>query len=392
MIAGCYSYIAQPVDSFQLLQRNSLNTTSISSSGVQSSSPSNAIPNPSDDPGPEPGLGPQTGTHSASCFHRLMIRIKRVLIAIGNSYLGQGVFQMIHLSILQFGINMGLMAGGLLGLIFKYEWGLYWLLTVQALLNLINLLWVIFLVPDRPSVAQSAQRIINYGALAQNSAAIDRNYARHPSYSSNPSCQESPVRNQGASTSDNPIQQNLLLTVKQHSSDQPFPPTTEQSLCSPIRRCFRACFGSLFGLLGLSVQLFADTMYTTFIKKKVIPFGRTKVLLALLFIWVYGWVGITESQVYLFMANPFSGSVYAGVATVLVLPIVTWFAVNALLPALKYIFNQADDFTFSAIVVFCGLLFSTMAHFCMGQFFTEPRNWIVYGFVLFFFLSTISFL
>ena len=111
MLAGCYAYIAQPVDSFQLVGEHSINSPSITPSNAAATISSTMIPNTGSEPGQNPDVGSNATLHSDSCLHRLWIQLLRVLIGIGNSYLGQSVLQMVHLSVLQFGINFGLFMG-----------------------------------------------------------------------------------------------------------------------------------------------------------------------------------------------------------------------------------------------------------------------------------------
>ena len=278
MIAGCYAYIAQPVDSFQAVQAHSINTASITTSIAAPTTSSTAISNPDSESGPDRDVSSNANLSSDSCLHRLWINILRVLIAIGNSYLGQGVFQMVHLSILQFGINLGLTFQGFSTQPFEYLYifGINWLVVLLALFNILNLICVIFLVPDMPSVTQAPERIINYGSIAQTSSLIESRTVSPVS---------TPTQVQSSSGID--VDQNLGTTLPTQRSPQPHPRATTQSLFSASAVHLLAYSRGIFDCALFSFKLFVDTLYTTFIKRKVIPFGRTKVLLALLFIWVY---------------------------------------------------------------------------------------------------------
>ena len=347
MIAGCYAYIAQPVDSFQGVQAQPRNTASIRTSIAAATTSSTAISNTVSETELDRDVSSNSNLHSNSCLHRLWIKLLRVLIAIGNSHLGQGVFQMIHLSILQFGINFGLFIGLYISLLLVTILETNWFFALLALLNILNLICAIFLVPDRPSVAKAPQRIINYGSIAQSASLIE---SRTVSPVSSPTLD---LSNSGID-----VEQNLVTTLPTPSSPQPAPRSTTQTLSSAIAVHFRACSCGIFGCALSSFQLFADTLYTTFIKLKVIPFGRSKVLLALLFIWAYECGNLWQ------MVNAFESwtspvidpKTAGGLAVMFIVGLGMWFLVTTLLPALRYLFRQVDDFTFNAIVVFSGLV------------------------------------
>ena len=373
MIAGCYAYIAQPVDSFQPVQAQSINSASLTTSIATATTSSTMISNTGIEPGPDRDVSLNAILHSDSCLHRLWIKILGVLIAIGNSYLGQGVFQMVHLSILQFGINMGLTLGILSSQLFRNRFETNWLIALLTLLNILNLICVIFLAPDRPSVAPAPRGIINYGSIAQSSSLFE---SRTVSPVSSPT--------PGLSSSRIDVQQNLVPTMPTPSSPQAPPRGPTQSVFSAIVASFRACSLGLFPCALCTFQLFGDTLYTTFNKRKVIPFGRSQALLALFFIWAYGVGNILQvNLVFAFWTQHFMSITTAGgLAVMFIGGFGMWFLVTALLPALKYLFRQVDDFTFNAIVVFSGLISIMLAKSYQLQFNTAAKNLSDFGFRL----------
>ena len=225
------------------------------------------------------------------------------------------VHKMTRISILQSFVSFGYAAGYFLGGFVMQYWGFVESFAVLAGINLFNLVFMLILIPDihparpnrRPDLGQPAAHPNygavnpNYGAVNPNIGAVNSMYRAVPSsLGARPANVGAGPANVGAGPSGGTTSRGATsVDESRPSTSAPnlspiFQPTLAPTLPSPTvpqppagpPRAVLPPRRSLECLL-LPVDLFVDCMHTTFVKRKLIPYGREKVIIALVILWTY---------------------------------------------------------------------------------------------------------
>ena len=251
---------------------------------------------------------------------------------------GRSVQKMSRISILQSGVSIGYAGGYFLGGFVMQYWGFRASFAVLAVINVFNFLYVLLLVPEiKPSSQIKKNPTRMYGSLAEISAPLQQ--------FSKPDAQQN---SQTPSTPSPPLPASLSIKLSQG-----------KYMRSPF-------------------QLIADSVYTTFIKRKTIPFGRTKLLLALCILWIYLLVEFVQDSLdyqYLPLVRTFTKlrfGVWSATERLLM-----WVALATVLPSVKYIWRHVDAITLNVIVVLSGMISEASALVLLALI--VDSNWLFIG-------------
>ena len=208
------------------------------------------------------------------------------------------VHKMTRISILQSFVTFGYAAGYFLGGFVMQYWGFLESFAVLAGINLFSLLFVLILIPDihpagpnrSPDLGQAAVHP-NYGVVNPNDGAVNSLYRAVPS-SVGPGPSNVGAGRSVGTASRRPTSLGESTPSNSATNISPIlqptlaPTLPPPAVLLPLAGPRPAPRRSLECLL-LPVELFVDCMHTTFVKRKLIPYGREKVIIALVILWTY---------------------------------------------------------------------------------------------------------